>query len=107
MPGEIFQLDNIVEEPGSGSQTQDAARGSGTKSSQAAGRASGSQTQAAAMSSGSQTQAAARTIARAGEDNLDQSIGSSTGHQLETSLTSNISIPLSDSSAKVVIICFL
>jgi len=66
MPGEIFQLDNIVEEP---TNPQ--------------------------MPPVNKPKVQAKR-----EEGFNQSIGSSTGQQLETSLTSNTSIPLSDSSVK-------
>ena len=71
MPGEIFQLDNIVEEP---TNPQ--------------------------MPPVNKPKVQAKR-----EEGFNQSIGSSTGQQLETSLTSNTSIPLSDSSVKVCRFC--
>ena len=67
MPGEIFQLENIVEEPNINAQRLTVQPGGGKE---------------------------------VGEDSFNQSIGSSVGHQLETSITSNTSIPISETSAK-------
>ena len=68
MPGEIFQLENIVEEPNSATNQRHTVQLGGGK--------------------------------EVGEDSFNQSMGSSIGHQLETSITSNTSIPISETSAK-------
>lgn len=75
MPGEIFQLENIVEEPGSGTlHSQDIRR--------------------------PHNRSKLKTESESVDDSLNQSMGSSSGAQLETSITSNTSIHLSETSYK-------
>ena len=102
MPGEIFQLENIVEEPNhpASAELKKAAikRKTATKSFDDVR----TDTPASEIVMETSTPARQDTI----EDCLNQSLGSSLGHQLETSITSNTSMQISESSIKVSAIIF-
>ena len=102
MPGEVFQLENIVEEP----NLQHAEGKARLRDKEIAHpydsigsrMATGSEVVMETSTPGGLAAEARREMV---EDCLNQSLGSSLGHPLETSITSNTSIQISDSSIRV------